>query len=105
MNLEVGEAEDKVSCEECADIVFFGIVLHDFSDPLRVLANARRMLKPTGRLVNLDWKKEPMELGPPLRIRFSKSEAVKLIEGASFRIEAVTEVGPYHYMVIATRSE
>ena len=101
LNLKVGEAEDTILCEACADIVFFGIVLHDFKDPVRVLMNAKRMLKPAGRLINLDWKKEPMELGPPLRIRFSEEEAGRLIKEASFRIEAIKEAGPYHCIIVA----
>lgn len=66
LHLEAGRAEETVFCQACADIVFFGIVLHDFDDPARALANARGMLKPAGRLANLDWRKEPMPLGPPL---------------------------------------
>lgn len=97
----VGYAEDTVSCESCADIVFFGIDLHDFKDPLKVLSNAKRMLKPSGRLIDLDWKKEPMELGPPFEIRFSEEEASRLIEDAGFKIEVVRETGPYHYLIIA----
>ncbi len=30
---EVKESEATVSCEGCADVVFFGIDLHDFHDP------------------------------------------------------------------------
>lgn len=101
LNLTIGAAEDTILCEGCADIVFFGIDLHDFRDPTKVLMNAKRMLKPTGRLVDLDWKKQPMEIGPPLHIRFSQEEAVKRIEAAGFRIETAKEAGPYHYLVIA----
>ncbi|HVP17065.1 MAG TPA: class I SAM-dependent methyltransferase, partial [candidate division Zixibacteria bacterium] len=80
--LEVGMAEETVFCDSCADIVFFGIVLHDFEDPNKVLSNAKKMLKPNGRLVDLDWKKEPMQLGPPLQIRFNEKKASGLIKTA-----------------------
>ncbi len=101
LELKVGWAEDTVLCEACADFVFFGIVLHDFDEPARVLANAARMLKPRGRLANLDWKKEPTELGPPLQIRFSQEKAIQLIEAGGFKIQTVTEAGPYHYLITA----
>jgi len=58
INAEIGAAEETVFCEECADIVFYGRVLHDFRDPAKVLRNAKRMLKPAGTLVDLDWKKK-----------------------------------------------
>jgi ubiquinone/menaquinone biosynthesis C-methylase UbiE len=101
MHLTIGRAEELVICEQCADIIFFGIALHDFQDPSKVLENARSMVKPTGKLVNLDWKKEPMELGPPLRIRFSEEMATCLIEAAGFTVETIKDSGLYHYLVIA----
>lgn len=102
-NLETraGKAEETVPCQSCADIVFFGIVLHDFADPVKVLSNASKMLKPAGKLVNLDWKKQPMSLGPPLFKRFSEEQAIKLIESVGFRVTDVTDSGSYHYLIIA----
>jgi ubiquinone/menaquinone biosynthesis C-methylase UbiE len=97
----VAEAEETVFCEACADVVFYSIVLHDFRDPAKVLQNARRMLKPSGRLVDLDWKKKRMSFGPPVQIRFSEEKASALMEAAGFKIESVQDVGPYHYLIIA----
>lgn len=103
-NIEVthGRAEDAVLCEGCADMVFIGIALHDFVDPARVLGNARRMIKAGGKLVNLDWKYEKMEIGPPLQIRFSEEKASHLIEQAGFDIVDVGPSGKYHYVITAT---
>jgi ubiquinone/menaquinone biosynthesis C-methylase UbiE len=95
------EAEDYVPCLGAADIVFFGIVLHDFRDPPSVLANAREMLKPTGWLVNLDWKKEHFEIGPPFEKRFDEEKAAALITAAGFSIASVKDSGPHHYIIIA----
>jgi ubiquinone/menaquinone biosynthesis C-methylase UbiE len=99
--LTVGKAEELIVCSGCADVVFFGIVLHDFADPMKVLQNAKQMLKPSGKLVNLDWKKELMFLGPPYRIRFSKEQALHLIRDAGFTIEQESDEGAYHYLIIA----
>jgi ubiquinone/menaquinone biosynthesis C-methylase UbiE len=102
LELKVGMAEETVFCDSCADIVFFGIDFHDFSDPKKVLSNAKRMLKPSGRLIDLDWKKEPMRLGPPLQTRFSKEKASSLIEAAGFKIDCTKDEGLYHYIIVAT---
>ena len=101
LELKVGAAEDILLCQACADMVFFGIVLHDFQNPARVLENARKMLKPAGRLINLDWKKEPMSFGPPLAKRFDEDTASRLIESAGFKIESVKDSGSYHYLITA----
>ena len=101
LDLATGKAEEWVACEACADIVFFGTVLHDFADPSKVLVNARKMMKPSGLLVDLDWKKESMTWGPPLSIRFSEEHASQLIKAAGFRAEAPELSGPFHYMIVA----
>jgi ubiquinone/menaquinone biosynthesis C-methylase UbiE len=97
----VGTGEETVVCEECADVVFFGIDLHDFSDPGKVLANARRMLKNGGRLIDLDWKKENTPFGPPHHIRLSEEEAAALIEGAGFSVTEVQDIPPWFYRITA----
>lgn len=100
---EVKPAETTVFCDGCADIVFFGIDLHDFADPELVLRNAGKMLKPTGRLIDLDWKDEPMDIGPPLEKRFSAHKAKRMIEAAGFSVVSVQDAGPCHYLISADR--
>jgi ubiquinone/menaquinone biosynthesis C-methylase UbiE len=97
----VGEAEKTIFCEKCADVVFFSIVLHDFKNPPKVLQNAKRMIKPNGMLINLDWKKKPMDFGPPTRIRFSAEEAQTMIKQAGFTIESTKDVGSNFYLIKA----
>jgi 2-polyprenyl-3-methyl-5-hydroxy-6-metoxy-1,4-benzoquinol methylase len=97
----VDEAEGYIPCRGAADVVFFGIVLHDFRDPASVLVNARKMLKPAGSLVNLDWKKEHFAIGPPFEKRFDEEKAAALITEAGFSIASVKDSGPHHYMIIA----
>jgi ubiquinone/menaquinone biosynthesis C-methylase UbiE len=103
--VKAARAEDTVFCECCADMVFYSIVLHDFRDAAKVLANANRMLKPSGKLVNIDWKKEPMEHGPPLSIRFSEQEAQLLIESAGFKVETIRDAGRNHYIITAKKTQ
>ena len=98
--LTTGRAEETVVCQQCADIVFFGMALHDFQDPSRALANARKTVKSAGRLIDLDWKKEG-GFGPPTHIRFDEAKASRLIEAAGFKIETIKDSGPYHYLIIA----
>ena len=99
--LTTGRAEDIVVCNHCADFVFFGIALHDFNDPQLVLKNARLTIKPTGKLIDLDWKKEGIPIGPPSHIKFDIAKASGLIEAAGFKVESVKDSGPYHYLITA----
>ena len=101
IELVLSKAEEVVVCNGCADFILFVIDLHDFEDPEKVLRNAKRMLKPTGRLIDLDWKKKMMVKGPPVWIRFDEVKATRLIEKAGFAIESVGDSGPMHYLIVA----
>jgi ubiquinone/menaquinone biosynthesis C-methylase UbiE len=98
----VGRAEDTVFCDGCADVIFYSMDLHDFDDPEKVLANAAAMLRPGGKVVDVDWKKMQTDFGPPYEVRFSEQKAKEMLESAGFTAEAA-EAGPCHYMITATK--
>ncbi len=98
----IGRAETTVVCSRCADVIFYGICLHDFEDPVPVLACARSMIRNDGLLVDLDWKAESTPLGPPVGIRFSIEKAEDLIREAGFNIRSVQDAGPCHYCIQAS---
>ena len=98
---KAGKAEDAVFCTQCADFVFYSMDLHDFADPAKVLQNAKQMMKPNGRLIDLDWKKIDMPFGPPVSIRFSEEKATGLMRSAGFTVADVRDAGPYHYVITA----
>lgn len=84
-----------------ADIVLLATVLHDVSSS--TLAEAVRLLRPGGKLIDLDWKKEASGPGPPLEIRLSVSQATDLLSSHGLVVRETWEPGPYHYALIATR--
>jgi ubiquinone/menaquinone biosynthesis C-methylase UbiE len=97
-----GDAEEYVFCHHCADFVLMANVLHDFHTPLKALECARNMLKPDGKLVDLDWKKEPDQLhGPPLAKRLNQEEAAVLLQQAGFKVTLNTLSQPFHYLLLA----
>jgi ubiquinone/menaquinone biosynthesis C-methylase UbiE len=98
---KVGKAEDTIFCKGCADFIFYCMDLHDFSDPVKVLKNAKQMIKANGQLIDLDWKKMDMPFGPPAAIRFSEEKASDLLRSAGFTIVDVRNIGPYHYILTA----
>ncbi len=85
-----GPAETTDVCEGCADIVFLGMVLHDFSDPLKALSNCSTMLSDSGIVYDYDWKKQASQFGPPYEIRFSKEYVKQLASLAN--LKAISEL-------------
>lgn len=65
-------------------------------------AEMRRLLKPDGMLVAIDWEKgRPRESGPPDEILYSESEAIAELEAAGLRAVAAPIELPYHFALIA----
>ena len=98
---KIGKAEDTIFCRQCADFILYSMDLHDFGDAVKVLQNAKQMIKPTGHLIDLDWKKQDMQFGPPTTIRFSQEQASSLMRSSGFRIVNTRDAGPFHYILTA----
>jgi len=98
---KAARAEETVFCMGCADYICYSMDLHDFNDPAKVLTNAHQMIKSTGQLADLDWKKQEMPFGPPQQIRFSEEKVLEMLETAGFEVQSIGEAGPYHYLIKA----
>jgi ubiquinone/menaquinone biosynthesis C-methylase UbiE len=85
-----------------ADVVLFANVLHDV--PEETIAEAVRLLRPKGRLVNLDWRKTETPFGPPSEIRLSPEEARERLSFHGLRPLRPIEAGPYHYAELFARA-
>lgn len=84
-----------------ADVVLLANVLHDI--PNSTLAEAVRLLKPEGRFVNLDWKKEETPGGPPVGVRLSPEDASERLADAGLEVVESWEFGPFHYALLLRR--
>ncbi len=85
-----------------ADVVLLANVLHDV--PPATVSEAVRLLKPDGRLVNVDWKKTDTPGGPPLPIRLSPAEATRRLKRAGLETVESWEFGPWHYGILLRRA-
>lgn len=84
-----------------ADVTLLANVLHGI--PAATVAEAIRLLRPGGRFVNVDWKKEPTPSGPPVQHRLSKTEASEALESYGLVRRDSFELGPYHYVLVFER--
>ena len=102
--IPVKMAERTVPLEdERADLVFMINLHHELDDPQAILAESRRILKPKGKVAIIDWKKEEMAEGPPVRIRRVPAEVREELRQAGFtHLERFNEL-PKHFFLVGEK--
>ena len=75
--------------DKTVDIVWMINLYHELPHPERLLKDIKRALKPGGKLLIVDWDKNPdnNEKGPPLNHRISLEQAKKDLQDHGFQIE------------------
>ncbi len=79
------------------DLAFMSNVFHDIEDKGTAVREVSRILKPGGRLLIIEFKKDVI-FGPPFKLGPEEVEHYFSEEG--FVREGYTEVSPYHYMLV-----
>lgn len=65
---------------------------------------AVRVIRPGGSLAVIEFKKIPGPPGPPLHIRLDPDDVTRMVLRHGFETKVVTDVGPYNYIMIFSRS-
>ncbi|MCL4357561.1 methyltransferase domain-containing protein [Patescibacteria group bacterium] len=78
--------------------------ISNVKDPLKVLKNAKTMLKDKGVVYDYDWRKVKTELGPPLQIRLSTNQVKQLAESAGLRFGASNILDKNFYAVVLEKT-
>jgi ubiquinone/menaquinone biosynthesis C-methylase UbiE len=79
-------------------------VYHEFSKPQKMLAKLREALKPSGRLVLLEYRKEDPSVPIRLEHKMTVQEVRKEIEPEGFKFEKSIETLPRQHILIFTVS-
>ena len=85
--------------DKAVDIAIMVFVLHEVHHPVDFLKEVKRILKPSGRLIVIDWEKKVEEKGPPFEERIPKEKAETLFQEAGFEIIGKGNLNPSHYEV------
>ncbi len=74
-------------------------VFHEFSAVADVVRELGRILKPAGRVYNIDWRYAEMEIGPPLDHRVKEEQVVGSFESGGFSFAGAHDMYEQNYVL------
>ncbi|MCR4325433.1 MAG: class I SAM-dependent methyltransferase [Patescibacteria group bacterium] len=90
--------------DEALDLVLVSNLLFQLEDASAVLEEARRILRPNGRLAIIDWSDSPPDgerrMGPQKKDIVTKESALELARKAGFGLQREFPAGGHHYGLI-----
>jgi arsenite methyltransferase len=75
---------------------------HHIEDQSGYLALMKKMLKPGGQVVMIDFQKKELPLGPPLEMKIAREDLVRQMEGGGYRLLKEHTFLPYQYFLVFT---
>jgi len=96
----LGTEDDPKLPPAAIDMALLVDVYHEFSKPQKMLAKIRESLKPTGRLILLEYRKEDPNVPIRLEHKMTVKEVRAEIEPEGFRFETSLETLPRQHLLI-----
>jgi ubiquinone/menaquinone biosynthesis C-methylase UbiE len=88
---------------DSVDLIFICDTLHHISHRAEYLSLLFRALKPGGRLVNIDFYKRELPVGPPVHMKIAKPEMIREAEAAGLHLAKQFSFLEYQYFLVFKR--
>jgi ubiquinone/menaquinone biosynthesis C-methylase UbiE len=75
-------------------------VWHHIDDQPGYLAKMKKLLKPGGRIVMIDFHKRELPVGPPVGMKIAREDIVKQMTANGFRLATEHTFLPYQYFLV-----
>ena len=92
--------DDPLLIDGSIDRFFICDTWHHIADHARYLALMKKMLKPGGQVVMIDFKKAETPVGPPMEMRIGRDDLLKEMEANGFKLAAEHTFLPHQYFLV-----
>ena len=79
---------------------FFSESWHHIENQAKYLSLMKRMLKPGGEVVMIDFHKKELPVGPPMQMRIAREDLIKQMESSGYRLTKEHSFLPYQYFLV-----
>jgi ubiquinone/menaquinone biosynthesis C-methylase UbiE len=96
----LAEPDDPLLFEDSVDRVVIVNTWHHIGDQPAYLEKLRRVLRPGGQVVHIDFQKRDTPVGPPTSEKIARGDLVAQMEEAGFLLAAEHDFLPYQYFLV-----
>jgi SAM-dependent methyltransferase len=96
----LSDPDDPLLPDSSVDCFVIVDTWHHIEDKARYLSRMRRMLKPGGEIVHIDFKKQDLPVGPPTGMKIAREDLIKQMDAAGFALAAEHTFLPYQYFLV-----
>jgi ubiquinone/menaquinone biosynthesis C-methylase UbiE len=94
------EPDDPLLLDGSVDRVVIVNTWHHVDDRGKYVDHLKRMLRPGGQVVHVDFHKRELPVGPPVAMKIAREDVVREMEAGGFRLAAEHAFLPYQYFLV-----
>ena len=92
--------DDPLLADASVDRIFICETWHHLENHPQYLARLKKVLKPGGQVIVIDFQNKPIPVGPPAEMRVAREDVVRDFEQNGFRMIKEHTMLPYQYFLI-----
>ena len=96
----LAEPDDPLLPDQSVNRFFICDVWHHVENQTKYLSLMKKMLKPGGEIVMIDFHKKDLPVGPPLQMKIAREDLIKQMASNGFRLTKEHTFLPYQYFLV-----
>jgi arsenite methyltransferase len=96
----LADSDDPLLPEQSVDRFFICDVWHHVENPANYLSMMKKILKPGGEIVMIDFHKKELPFGPPLQMKIAREDLIKQMAANGFALAKEHTFLPYQYFLV-----
>ena len=96
----LADSDDPLLPEQSVNRFFICDVWHHIGNQTKYLSLMKKMLKPGGEVVIIDFHKKELPFGPPMQMKIAREDLIKQFDSNGYRLTKEHTFLPYQYFLV-----
>ncbi|HXK27402.1 MAG TPA: methyltransferase domain-containing protein [Candidatus Binatia bacterium] len=96
----LADPDDPLLPDRSVNRFFFSDPWHHIENQTKYLSLMKKMLKPGGEVVMIDFHKKDLPVGPPMNMKIAREDLIKQLDGNGYRLTKEHTFLPCQYFLV-----